>query len=233
VPVLAALHLCVLGLAVRLVSRARGEVTVTWLLAAPTIALNLGALFLHRPALELSNLAMLAVFYGPGSGGPGRPHALLGPAVLQLHGAHQHGLRRHTSAGAPGARGGDGRAGGGRDVRGDPDRAAHRDEPAPETAGPGLTSAEGGGVRRAWIGIAIAAAVAALLYWTTLSHVGVECEVCMRFEGRERCATAAGPGEHEAEQAAIMTACGVVAGGVTDGIRCQSTPPLSRRCAAR
>ena len=41
VPALAVLHLAVLGLAVRMVSRARGEVRITWLLAAPTIALTL------------------------------------------------------------------------------------------------------------------------------------------------------------------------------------------------
>jgi hypothetical protein len=63
VPVLAALHLSVLGLAVRLVSRARGEVTITWVLAAPTIALNLASLFTHQPALALADLAMRAVFY--------------------------------------------------------------------------------------------------------------------------------------------------------------------------
>jgi hypothetical protein len=88
-------------------------------------------------------------------------------------------------------------------------------------------------VRKLALGIAIAAAVAALLYQATLAHVGVECAVCMRFEGREKCATATGADEQEAEQAATMTACGVVSAGVTDGIRCQATLPLSRRCTAR
>src|SRR5262245_17144103 len=63
VPVLAALHLCVLGLAVRLVGSTRGERTVTWLLAAPTIALNLASLVGERPGLEVAHLVMSVVFY--------------------------------------------------------------------------------------------------------------------------------------------------------------------------
>ena len=64
VPVLAALHLCVLGLAVRLVGSTRGERRVAWLLAAPTIALNLASLFGKQPALEVAYLGMCVVFYG-------------------------------------------------------------------------------------------------------------------------------------------------------------------------
>jgi hypothetical protein len=82
------------------------------------------------------------------------------------------------------------------------------------------------------IGLAFAAG-AALLYWTTLSHAGVECEVCIRYEGRERCATAAAPTEDEAHAAAAMTACGVIAGGVTGAIGCQATEPFKRVCTAR
>jgi hypothetical protein len=63
VPVLAALHLSVLVLAVRLVSSTRGEVTAAWVLALPTIALNLGSLFGHQPLLALADLVMRAVFY--------------------------------------------------------------------------------------------------------------------------------------------------------------------------
>jgi hypothetical protein len=88
-------------------------------------------------------------------------------------------------------------------------------------------------VQKLVIGIAIAAAVAAGLYWATLAHVGVECEVCIRFEGREQCATAAGADEAAALQAATMTACGPISDGVTGGIQCDATPPVSQRCTAR
>ena len=63
VPVLAALHLGVLWLAVRVVASTRDEVTVTRLLAAPTILLNFGALIVDQPALVMADLAMRTVFY--------------------------------------------------------------------------------------------------------------------------------------------------------------------------
>jgi hypothetical protein len=87
-------------------------------------------------------------------------------------------------------------------------------------------------MKKAGIGIAIAAAVAGLLYWVTLAHAGMECEVCIQYRGRQQCATAAAADEHAATQAATMTACGVLAGGVTDGIACETTEPISRRCTA-
>ena len=63
VPVLAAVHLSVLWLAVRLVSSTRDELTVTRLLAAPTILLNLGSLIADHPALATADLVMRAAFY--------------------------------------------------------------------------------------------------------------------------------------------------------------------------
>lgn len=83
------------------------------------------------------------------------------------------------------------------------------------------------------ITVAVLLAGGAALYWTTLSHAGVECEVCIRYDGRERCATAAAPTEDEAEQAATMTACGVLAAGVTGAISCQATIPYARTCRER
>lgn len=87
-------------------------------------------------------------------------------------------------------------------------------------------------MRTALIALLVVAAGAAALYWTTLAHAGVECEVCIRYEGRERCASAAAPSEDEALQAAVMTACGVLAGGVTGAIACQATEPYARTCVA-
>jgi hypothetical protein len=88
-------------------------------------------------------------------------------------------------------------------------------------------------VKSLLIALALLAAGGAALYWTTLSHAGVTCEVCIHYEGRERCASAAAPTEAEAEQAATMTACGVLAGGVTGAIGCQATVPFSRSCSER
>jgi hypothetical protein len=63
IPVLAALHLAVLGLAVRWVASTRSEKRWIWILAAPTLAANLGAFAAEQPALTTASLAMLAVFY--------------------------------------------------------------------------------------------------------------------------------------------------------------------------
>jgi hypothetical protein len=62
-PVLATLHLGVLWLAVRLVSSTRDELTVTRILAAPTILLNLGSLAVDQPWLVMADLAIRTVFY--------------------------------------------------------------------------------------------------------------------------------------------------------------------------
>lgn len=85
-------------------------------------------------------------------------------------------------------------------------------------------------MKKLLFGLAIAVAGASALVWTTLSHAGIECEVCMRFEGRDRCATAAAASRSDAEQAAIMTACGVLASGVTAAFKCQATIPRSVAC---
>src|SRR5262249_12982414 len=61
-PVLAVLHLGMLGLAIRMVSSVRGQVRLAWLLVVPAIALNLTYLFLE-PRLAIANLVMLGVFY--------------------------------------------------------------------------------------------------------------------------------------------------------------------------
>jgi len=63
VPILAAIHLGVLWLAVRLVASTRDELTVTRLLAAPTILLNLASLIVQQPGLAMADLAMRTIFY--------------------------------------------------------------------------------------------------------------------------------------------------------------------------
>lgn len=80
------------------------------------------------------------------------------------------------------------------------------------------------------IGAAIAVAAAFLLYRATLAGASVTCEACVHFEGRDACKSAAGPDRLAAEHAAVMTACAVVSGGVTNTIACQGMPPTSLRC---
>jgi hypothetical protein len=61
-PLLAVFHFGMLGLAVRMVGSARGQVTAAWLLALPTVTLNVLYLFVE-PALAIPNFVMLAAFY--------------------------------------------------------------------------------------------------------------------------------------------------------------------------
>jgi hypothetical protein len=87
---------------------------------------------------------------------------------------------------------------------------------------------------RAWlIGLGVAAAAGGLLWTATWSGAGVHCDACVSFEGREACRSATGPSRDEAERAAIMTACALVSGGVTQTIQCQGQVPLSMTCSER
>ena len=80
--------------------------------------------------------------------------------------------------------------------------------------------------------VLVVAGLGALVY-ATLSHGRVECEACVRFDGREACKSAAGADRAAAEQAAIATACSLVTGGVTETIGCQGREPVSLSCRER
>jgi len=84
--------------------------------------------------------------------------------------------------------------------------------------------------------LSIAAGLALLIgymVYLTMSSSRVSCEVCMEFRGRTDCRRATGANEQEAQTTAITTACGLISGGVGDGIACQNTPPKSVACQAR
>jgi hypothetical protein len=73
-------------------------------------------------------------------------------------------------------------------------------------------------------------AMAAVLWWLSSDVSQVECRVCIEFEGRRNCATAAAATQPEAIQSARNTACGTIAGGVRDSIQCGNTPPSEQAC---
>jgi hypothetical protein len=58
----------------------------------------------------------------------------------------------------------------------------------------------------------------------------VECEVCITFHGQTGCSRASAADEKGAIQSATIAACGPIAGGMTDTIACQNTPPDKTRC---
>ena len=84
--------------------------------------------------------------------------------------------------------------------------------------------------------VLVVAGVAVLLGflgYLTMSTGQVSCEVCVEFRGATECRRATGQGRLEAETAAASTACGLLSGGVTDGIACRNTPPKSVTCESR
>lgn len=84
--------------------------------------------------------------------------------------------------------------------------------------------------KRFWLlGGFFLAAVLAFLIYTTMGHGRVRCEVCITFQGRTACRTAAASSKEEAMRAALQNACALISSGVTDSIACQNTPPNSIR----
>jgi len=85
------------------------------------------------------------------------------------------------------------------------------------------------------IGLIVVGAIALFGYLTyiTMSSTAVSCEVCVEFRGATECRRATGKDRQEAELAAASTACGLISGGVTDGIACRNTTPKSVSCENR
>jgi len=64
----------------------------------------------------------------------------------------------------------------------------------------------------------------------SMARVEKRCEVCIEFNGVRRCARGAGADEKEAKQGAQTAACGVLASGMDETIRCQNAQPVSATC---
>jgi hypothetical protein len=86
--------------------------------------------------------------------------------------------------------------------------------------------------KRGLVGAGLVLALVYMIYLTT-SGTGVSCEVCVEFRGVTECRKATGKDRLEAETAAASTACGLLSGGVTDGIACRNTVPKSVTCQER
>lgn len=74
--------------------------------------------------------------------------------------------------------------------------------------------------------------VVAYVLHASLEQAAVECEVCIRYAGDRVCRTVSATTETDAIRGAIDNACGPVAAGVTETVRCTTTPPESARCRA-
>jgi hypothetical protein len=78
-----------------------------------------------------------------------------------------------------------------------------------------------------WI---VALGFVALLVYTSIKPQAVTCEVCMSFNGGERCAKASGPTKDAATQTAQTAACGPLASGMDQTIACGRVDPKSVSC---
>jgi hypothetical protein len=67
----------------------------------------------------------------------------------------------------------------------------------------------------------------------SMARVERVCELCIEFEGRTECRRGAGATDEEAKDAAITAACGVMASGMDQAIRCRNTPPKTVSCTGR
>lgn len=87
--------------------------------------------------------------------------------------------------------------------------------------------------RSTLITLAVIAVVIGLFFYMSTARATEECSVCMEFNGRTNCATAAGRTPAEATETAHTTACGPIASGMNESIACGNRAPLSVQCRNR
>lgn len=80
------------------------------------------------------------------------------------------------------------------------------------------------------VAILLGAGFLALLVYSTMGLQAVSCEVCMQYNGRDRCATTSAPSKEEALRTGRDTACAPITFGMTETIQCGNTEPVSFTC---
>ena len=83
------------------------------------------------------------------------------------------------------------------------------------------------------LAIAFVALVLIVLVYTTMGNARYRCEVCISFQNRTACRTAAAATEAQALRTASENACAQIASGVTDSIACENTTPQSVKWLAK
>jgi uncharacterized protein (UPF0333 family) len=87
--------------------------------------------------------------------------------------------------------------------------------------------------RSTGITLAVIAVIIALFFYMSTARATQQCNVCVDFNGRSNCATAAGSTAAEATRTAQETACGPVATGMNETIACGNKAPVSVQCRVR
>jgi hypothetical protein len=76
------------------------------------------------------------------------------------------------------------------------------------------------------VGVLLFAVLIALIAYSSLGTAAKRVEVCMQFDGRTACRTAAGATKDFAERTATSNACAQISSGVTDTINCEHAEPV-------
>ena len=72
--------------------------------------------------------------------------------------------------------------------------------------------------------------IIAFVVYSSFQVSAVECEVCMRYEGREMCRAASAATREEARRSASDNACALLTSGMTETIRCLNGGPAKTEC---
>jgi hypothetical protein len=80
-----------------------------------------------------------------------------------------------------------------------------------------------------WLGALFVAIFLGFLFYSTLRGGRYRCEVCMSFQVRSDCRTAAADTREHAVRTAVENACAQLASGVVDSSNCTQTAPVSVR----
>ncbi len=89
---------------------------------------------------------------------------------------------------------------------------------------------ERGAGRPGVIGFGLLVLVIGFVLYQSARLEAYSCEVCVEFEGREKCRTVGGPTIDGARSGAILNACAYVASGMANSMACQRKPPVSETC---
>jgi hypothetical protein len=72
--------------------------------------------------------------------------------------------------------------------------------------------------------------IIAFVVYSSFQVSAVECEVCMRYDGRQSCRTTSAATRDEALRSAVDNACALLTSGMTETIRCQRGEPAKTEC---
>lgn len=79
----------------------------------------------------------------------------------------------------------------------------------------------------ALVGTILFLAIIGFIVYSTLTGSRKRVTVCMSFNGRTECRTAAGTTKDFALRSAVTNACALISSGVTDTVKCEQSQPVS------